>query len=469
MSSEAGTLIRYWRLRAGLTQEDLADRSHLSVRTIRDIEMGRSRRPYRRTLEQIAAALELNAATTTDLTRHRPARDAQGHPHSCSQEAMPTTFPFSAVARGYAAMASPSPRPAQLPADLAHFVGRDDVLQQCDQELLVASCQQIGRGKVIQLFGPAGIGKSALAVHWAHRAAGRFHDGQLYVDLQGHHVTESLRPATVLRRFLRALGVQQSALPESSAELAALYRSKVAGRNVLILLDNARSAEQVRPLLPNTPSCAVVVTTRARLTGLNVKDGAHPIKLDWLPDCEAIQLLTSIVGTAYSSAAPDALLELVEQCAGLPLAIQIIGERVAGHPGTALARLSEAVRTDTLNLLDSPEDASVGVRSALSSSYLHLSERSARLFRLLSLQHGPELSLLAAAEMAGVRDTSRGVRRLQADLEALVHVHLIESPEPDQYRFHPLIRLYAAERAAIEEGKHEREQTKMCTVSPGRA
>ncbi|MFE4356071.1 helix-turn-helix domain-containing protein [Kitasatospora sp. NPDC056800] len=474
MSSETGALIRHWRLRAGLTQEDLATRSDLSIRTIRDIETGRSRQPYRRSLEQLAAALGLDATTVVALTRRRPGHDLPpdlpGHPRpqtpvpAPQAPSHPTALPHLAAATGPepAYPATALPRPAQLPPDIAHFTGRQEALRQCDDELLLSPRQRMGRGKVVQLFGAAGAGKSALAVHWAHRVADRFPDGQLYVDLHGRDASEPLRPATVLRSFLRALGIQQSALPESGAELAALYRSTVAGKSLLILLDNARSAEQVRPLLPNSPSCAVVVTARAHLTGLTVKDGARPVGLGRLPDHDAVRLLTSIIGAASVSAAPEALVELVElaeRCAGLPLAVRIIGERLAGHPGTVLAHLAEAVETDPLDLFDSPDDPSVGIRTTLSWSYLRLPERSARLFRLLSLHCGPDLSLRAAAEMADAGHTAKALHRLRADLAALVHEHLVESPEPDRYRFPTLVRLYAAERAAAEEPEHEREQS----------
>ncbi|MFE4973070.1 helix-turn-helix domain-containing protein [Kitasatospora sp. NPDC056651] len=350
MSGGAGALIRHWRLRAGLTQEDLATRSDLSVRTIRDIETGRSRQPYRRSLEQIAAALELNAATVSALTHRRAGREVTSEPPAGEP---PAAYAMTAL-----------PRPAQLPSAIAHFTGRDDVLRQCDGELLLSPRHRMGRGKVVQLFGAAGIGTSALAVHWAHRVADRFPDGQLYVDLHGHDAAGPLAPSTVLRGFLRALGIHQSSLPESCAELAALYRSTVAGRSILIVLDNARCADQIRPLLPNSPSCAVVVTARTHLAGLTVKDGAHPIELGRLPDHDAVRLLTSIIGAARGSATPEALVELVERCAGIPLAIRIVGERLAVRPATVPAQPTEAAWTeaawaDLLLMLD-PGDPTAG-------------------------------------------------------------------------------------------------------------
>ncbi|MBV9730901.1 MAG: tetratricopeptide repeat protein [Pseudonocardiales bacterium] len=237
------------------------------------------------------------------------------------------------------------------------------------------------------------------------------------------------------------------------AEQAALYRSLLDGRRVLVLLDNASTSEQVRPLLPGSPDCLAVVTSRSRLSGLVVRDGAHRMNLEPLPLAEAIMLLRHIIGAVRVDTELNAAAELARQCAYLPLALRIAAERVASRPGRTLADLSEELgdERNRLDMLVAGDDDTAAVRVVLSWSYRALPPETARVFRLLGLHVGPDISLPAAAALAGT--TTAQARQL---LDHLTGEHLLEETGRERYRFHDLLRVYAAERAATEETDHER-------------
>lgn len=346
--------------------------------------------------------------------------------------------------------ATPVVCPAQLPADLAAFAGRRSELAHVAQ----LSAKDAAGARIAVISGMGGIGKTTLAVRWAHRAAHRFPDGQLYVNLRGFDPGGvPADPAQVLRGFLEALGVPPQRTPAGADVQAGLYRSLLARRRVLILLDNARDAEQVRPLLPGSPGCLVIVTSRDRLLGLVTAEAARPLALDRLSTAEARETLTRRLGADRVLADPEAVDEIVTRCGGLPLALAVVATRAAAHPHFPLAAIADELRS-AHGSLDAFTDADPAgdVRAVLSWSYRALSPGAARLLRLLSLHPGPDLSLPAAAALAG--DEQAAVRLLLAEL---TRAHLLTEHLPGRYACHDLLRTYAAERVAKEESAGERE------------
>ncbi|MGQ0776986.1 MAG: ATP-binding protein [Pseudonocardiales bacterium] len=294
------------------------------------------------------------------------------------------------------------------------------------------------------LTGTAGVGKTALAVHWAHRVAQRFPDGQLYVNLRGFDPTGSvMTPAEAVRGFLDAFAVPPQRIPVSLEAQTALYRSLLAGRRVLVVLDNARDAEQVRPLLPGSPGCLVVVTSRHQMSGLVTAEGAYPLTVDLLTVDEAQQLLARRLGAGRVAAEPDAVDEIITRCARLPLALAIVAARAAYHPRVPLEMLAGELR-DSQRRLDvfASEDVTTDARAAFSWSYHSLGGDAAGVFRLLGLQPGPDIAVPAAASLAGVPPG-----RVRPLLAELAHAHLIFENVPNRFAFHDLLRAYAAELA----------------------
>ncbi|MBW4716004.1 AfsR/SARP family transcriptional regulator [Saccharothrix obliqua] len=334
----------------------------------------------------------------------------------------------------------PAAVPRQLPARTPHFVGRDAELGALD-DLPGAG----GPVVISAIDGAGGIGKTALAVTWAHRVAHRFPDGQLYVNLRGFDpVAEPLHPAEVVRGFLTALGVPPERVPPGADEQAALYRTTLAGRRVLVLLDNARDVDQVRPLLPGSARCLTLVTSRNRLAGLVAREGARPVVLGVLAEPDARRLLAGVVGADRVAREPAAATRLVELCAGLPLALAVVAARAAVDPTRPLAARVEELAGARLPALDD-DDPYSDVRAVVSWSYRALSEGAARVFRLASLHPGRTLSAASARSAAGV--TEDGVR---AALAELVDANLLAEVGPDRYAYHDLVREWAAERAGDE-------------------
>ncbi|MEU6352503.1 BTAD domain-containing putative transcriptional regulator [Streptomyces sp. NPDC047072] len=331
--------------------------------------------------------------------------------------------------------------PAQLPSGLPGFIGRQTQLAQANA--LIADNESPPATVVIG--GTAGVGKTAFAVHWARQIASRFPDGQLHLNLRGFDpVSAPVTPAQALRTLLEALGVTPRELPQDQDALAARLRTVLTGRRVLILLDNARDAGQVRPLLPGAPGCLVIVTSRNRLGGLVAVDGAHPLYLDVLTAQEGHDLLVRRLGAIRVAAEPAAVREIVELCARLPLALAVAAARAAGRTAFPLAAV-KAELADGHGSLDAFTDAdqAADVRAVLSWSYHALSPAAARLFRLLGLHPGPDVSLPAAASLAGL--TTPATRSLLAEL---VHAHLVDEPVPGRYASHDLLRAYATELGA---------------------
>lgn len=336
------------------------------------------------------------------------------------------------------------PRPAQLPADLPDFTGRQRETAALT-ELVLAEPSRAGLVGLIVVSGPAGAGKSALAVHVAHQTAARFVDGQLYADL-GAAGARLPDPADVLGRFLRALGVAAPAVPDTLEERAGLYRSMTAGRKLLLLLDNAVAEEQVRPLLPGSPGCVALVTSRTCLTGLA---GAHLVGLGALPPGEAVRLLERTCGRAGVARDPAAA-EVTRHCDQLPLAIRIAGARLAARPRLRLGRLAASLR-DQDRRLDELAAHGMSVRASLSAGYRELAPERRRALRLLGLFRAPDVSAWAAAALL---DVPAG--EAAALLEALVDAGLLDMLGEDQagqvrYGLADLVRLYARERALAED------------------
>jgi DNA-binding SARP family transcriptional activator/tetratricopeptide (TPR) repeat protein len=339
---------------------------------------------------------------------------------------------------------APVARPAQLPAAVAHFTGRDEQLRRLDARL------EPGRSVVITaLNGTAGVGKTTLAVHWAHRVAAHFPDGQLYVDLRGFDPSGSVMPSfEAIRGFLEALDVPADRIPVTVDAQGALYRSLLAGRRMLVLIDNARDADHVRPLMPGASGCLVLVTSRDRLAGLVASHGARPVTLDLMTDGEARRLLTDRLGAERVAAEAPAVDEIVARCCGLPLALSIVAARAESHPGLPLAALAAALgdsqdRLDTLSAGDAVSD----VRAVFSWSYDTLSPPAAELFRLIGVHPGPDIGRPAVLALM-----TASPRETQAAVDELVRAHLLTEHVPGRFRFHDLLRAYAKEKAGGDGG-----------------
>ncbi|MFD1323054.1 AfsR/SARP family transcriptional regulator [Micromonospora sonneratiae] len=355
--------------------------------------------------------------------------------------------------------AAPAPAavPAQLPTNVAGFTGREATLRELD--LLVPADGhdgQHGTAVVISAIGgTAGVGKTALAVHWAHRVAHRFPDGQLYVNLRGFDIDDRLvTPGEALRGFLEALHVPAQRIPADVSGQAALYRTLLAGRRMLVLLDNAHDPEQVRPLLPGASGCLVVVTSRNRLTGLVAAEGARPLTLDLLSTTESRELLARRLGRGRVAAQRPAVDEIVERCARLPLALAVVAARAATQPDFPLATLAAELadaQGGRLAALDAGDPAT-DVRAVFSWSYRALDDAAARLFRLLGLHPGPDLAVAAAASLAGVPPS-----RVRPLLAALTRAHLLTEHLPGRYNQHDLLRSYAAELCEEVDDEPERQ------------
>jgi tetratricopeptide (TPR) repeat protein len=342
--------------------------------------------------------------------------------------------------------------PEHLPLGVPGFAGRGAALAQLDKALAAARDRPQATA-ITALLGAAGVGKTALALHWARRVADQFPDGQLHVNLRGFDARQpAMSPAQVIRRFLSAFGLATWHIPVDLDAQAGLYRDLLAGRRVLIVLDNARDADQVRPLLPGSPGSFVLVTSRNRLSGLVTAQGAHPIVLDVLPVDEARRLLAQRIGDDRVAAHPYATEEIINQCARLPLALAIVGARVATHPTFPLDTLAAELR-DTKGGLDrfAGADAATNVHAVFSSSYHAVSAPAARIFRLLGLHPDADIGTLAVAAMADVP-----VERVRLLLAELDQTNLITERAPGRFAFHDLLREYAAELAHSLDSEPER-------------
>jgi tetratricopeptide (TPR) repeat protein/transcriptional regulator with XRE-family HTH domain len=344
--------------------------------------------------------------------------------------------------------------PRQLPAAVADFTGRTAELRRLTRILDAAHGGGPGTVVLSAIGGTAGVGKTALALHWAHQVAGRFPDGQLYVNLRGFDPSGTpVTASEAIRGFLEALGLAPERIPASPEAQAGLYRSLVAGRRLLIVLDNARDEQQVRLLLPASAGTLVLVTSRSQLTGLAAADGARLLSLDVLDPGEATELLAARIGYARAAAEPGAVSEIANLSACLPLAVAIAAARAATRPSLPLAALADELR-DASGRLDALDvgDPAGSVRAVFSWSVSHLSREAARMFRLLGIHPGPDISGPAAASLAGCDPAAA-----RQHLGELARAHLITERLPGRYTLHDLLRAYAAEQARETGSETERD------------
>lgn len=303
------------------------------------------------------------------------------------------------------------------------------------------------------ITGPPGAGKTTLAVHWAGRHRDRWPDGQLYIDLRGYGPEPLVQPIEALAYFLRAIGLPTDQVPPQQAEASALFRSRIAGRRLLIVLDNAATVDQVRPLLPGGGDCLAIVTSRDRLTGLVAKEGARVLSVDVMADAEAQTLLSDAVGDARLAAEPDAAAALARLCGNLPLALRITAADLINHPQRSLTRHVDRLRTgNRLDALQVADDDGTAVRAAFRSSYARLPEPVRRLFRLLGLFPGSEIGLESAASLAGVEAAAT-----EPLLDRLISAHLVTPRGAERFALHDLLRLFAQELGQEEDADAERE------------
>jgi tetratricopeptide (TPR) repeat protein len=520
-----GSSVRHRRVTAGLTQEQLAEMSGLSVRTISDIERGRATHPHRSSVELLARVLDLEGRVGAQLARgtREAARlaemrlqaletriDADLHLGRHADvigelEHLVATHPLRERLRAQLMLAlyrdgrqaealaayrqarqmlidelgtepgtglrelhqqiltadpalavpavSPGPAdsvptvPHQLPAGVRHFTGRVNELAALTGLLEQAGVETQPTVVISAIGGTAGVGKTALAVRWAHQVAARFPDGQLYVNLRGYDPDQPVAAADALAGFLRALGVAGQDIPAELDERAARYRSLLAGKRLLVVADNAGSEAQVRPLLPGDPGCVALVTSRDPLAGLVARDGARRVDLGLLPPGDATGLLRALIGRRAAADTKSAA-ALADQCSRLPLALRVAAERAAAHPAHPLADLVGELADEQrrLDLLDAGGDPQTAVRAVFSWSYEHLGSGAGRLLRLLGLLRGRDVTIGAAASLAGCRQEQAG-----RFLNELTAAYLVAEEEPGRFTLHDLLRLYSAERADQEE------------------
>jgi len=429
------------RRSAELSQQELAERSGLSIRAISNLERGRTRWPHQDSVRRLADALKLAGQARREFFTAAGRRLAY-------QAAAALAVPESRAGQPGSGQAVPR----QLPAPVRQFAGR--------QAEIAALTGLLDAGNsapavvISVIAGTAGVGKTALAVHWAHQVADQFPDGQLYVNLRGFDPSGRPIPAAeAIRGLLHALGVRAEHIPASLDAGAALYRSLLAGKRTLVVLDNARDTEQVRPLLAAGPGCLVVITSRNQLAGLVAAENAHLLVLDLLTEGEAHELLALRLGTARVAAEPQAAAELIRRCARLPLALAIAAARASAYPGLRLGALARELRDarPTLDALDTG-DLVISVRSVFSWSLNGLAAPTARMFALLGLHPGPDITVPAAASLADVLPSQ--ARRALCEL---AQAHLITEHIPARYSLHDLLRTFAAEQALEQEpatGRH---------------
>jgi tetratricopeptide (TPR) repeat protein/DNA-binding SARP family transcriptional activator len=352
---------------------------------------------------------------------------------------------------GSASRSAQLPVPAQLPSDVHGFTGRNDELDELDR-LLIKEGDQSTAVVISAVAGTAGVGKTALAVRWAHLARDAFPDGQLYVDLRGYGPDQPISAEKALARFLTDLGVAAPDIPLDVDDRAARYRTEINGRRMLVVLDNAASVEQVRPLLPGTPSCSVVVTSRDSLPGLVALHGGCRLDLDLLPLPDAVSLLHKLIGQRVE-AEPEAAAALATQCARLPLALRVAAELATTRPRAPLADLVRelADQAQRLQRLDAGGDPRAAVRVVFSWSYKHLPADAARAFRLAGVHPGSDLDAYAVAAL-----TNTSVDTARRSLDVLAQAHLMHLTSAGRYGAHDLLRAYACDLARSQDSESDR-------------
>ncbi|MEU5992124.1 NB-ARC domain-containing protein [Spirillospora sp. NPDC047418] len=352
------------------------------------------------------------------------------------------------------------PPPRQLPLDVSGFVNREASLRALDAlltdtttEAAATAADGVRAVVVSAVSGAPGIGKTALALHWAHRSRMLFPDGDLYVDMRGHGPGRPVTAGEALDGFLRALGAPPEAIPADADQRASIYRTLLDGKRVLVVVDNAASPADIRPLLPGARGCFALVTSRSTLAGLVAREGAARVTLDVLSPEESVDLLATVLGTGRVAADLAAALRVAELSGHLPLALRVVAEHAAGRPELSLAGLVAELEDERhrLDALATEEDELSDVRAAFSWSYRALSEPLRRTFRLLGLHAGPDIGVGAAPALLGADPATTGRR-----LRGLTAAHLLRETSNGRFRLHDLLRAYARERAAAEDPQQER-------------
>jgi tetratricopeptide (TPR) repeat protein/transcriptional regulator with XRE-family HTH domain len=444
-----GALLRVFRHAAGVSQEELAERAGLSVHAVSAIERGARTRPHPHTLRALSCALALPeahrallfaAAASAKSSKDQHLRERLAAGDAQTSWSVPAGGPRPLIGDS-GAPAGERAVPRQLPAAPAHFVGRREALKALSGLL---DHTRPGSGSIVisAIAGMAGVGKTALALHWANELTDRFPDGQLYINLRGYDPSGTpVSPAEAIGSFLGALAVPPASIPADLQAQAALYRSLLVDKRMLVVVDNARDEQQVRPLLPAADGCLALITSRCALDGLVAAEGAVPIRLDVLTDDEAHELLTRRIGTERATAEPTASADLIKLCGHLPLAVNIAAARAATHPHTTLGTIAADLRRAQLDILDTGDPAT-SIRAVLAPSYQGLSQAAARAFRVLSLHPGPDISLLATASLLAISH-----QQARQDLAELTRAHLLTEHTPGRYAYHDLLRAYATEQA----------------------
>lgn len=457
-----GEFISGLRRLVGKTQEELAEDSGLSVRSISDLERGRVARPHRRSLELLAAALNLDpvhAKAFVAITRRASStcqmlaeelgvttRTELSELYRRILEVQVGRIPCQSSESGVFSAGAPH----QLPMATRYFVGRKAELASLNEVL--PGTGERREPEITVVSGTAGVGKTALALYWAHQVVQQFDDGQLYVNLRGFGPTSTpVAAEDAVRTLLEALGVQTHRIPPDLDASAALYRSLLVGRRILIVLDNARDEQQIRPLLPGGPGCLVIATSRNQLSGLIAAEGARQLVLGVLSSVEARQLFSARMADRFATeqAAVD---EVTRLCGRVPLAVVMAAAYATAHPCLAIADLAAALGDDRMRLdvLDSG-DPSLDVRAVLSWSVQRLGPEAGRIFCLLGLHPGPEFTASASISLAALTP-SAGVRAFR-ELSA---ANVISESVPGRYNFYDLMRIYAADRVRSINAKSRR-------------